>query len=101
MTLRHADGKCYGTDGDGSNGYACADGKLYGPHPTDHDQTRRYVMRCYCPCHRHEPPLTAKDNDMTTPDPRIPTPPEPSTVVRGDGASLVWGEPAPAPEPSE
>lgn len=93
----HADGICTGTDGD-----QCENSPLWGPLPTDLGPAGRvYVMRCYCPCHRHEPPLTVKDNDMTTPDPRIPTPPEPSTVVRGDGASLVWGEPAPAPEPSE
>lgn len=91
----HADGKCYGTDGDGSDGYECLDGALWGPHPTDHDTTRRYVMRCYCPCHdRH------KETTMTTPDPRIPTPPEPDVLVRGDGASLIYRqEPTPTPEP--
>lgn len=36
---------------------------------------------------------------MTTPDPRCPTPPEPTILERGDGESLIWPQPAPLPEP--
>lgn len=36
---------------------------------------------------------------MTTPDPRIPTPPEPTILERGSGASLIYPTPPPTPEP--